>query len=50
MIMVDIKRTRQSLQVAEIPATLQPVGTIDETPNIHSDNVVKQTAKDIGSK
>ena len=44
------KRTRQSPQVADVPATLQPVRTIDETPIIHSNNVVQQTSKDTGSE
>ena len=44
------KRTRQSPQVADVPSMLQPVRTIDETPNIHSDNVVQKTAKDTGSE
>ena len=39
MIMVDLK-----------PSTVQPVRTIDETPNIHSDNVVQQMSKDAGSE
>ena len=29
---------------------VQPVRTIGETPNIHSDNLVQQTSKDIGSE
>ena len=44
------KRTRQSPQVADLPSMLQPVRTIDETSNIHSDNVVQQISKDIGSE
>ena len=44
------KKTRQSPQVADILSTLQPVRTTDETPNIHSDNVVQQTSRDTGSK
>ena len=43
------KRIRQSPQVADIPSMLQPARTIDEIPNIHSDNVVQQTSKDTGS-
>ena len=42
------KRTRQSPQVVDVPSMLQPVRTIDETPNMHSDN--KQTSKDTGSE
>ena len=48
MIMVH-KRRRQSPQVVEEQSTVQPVGTIDQTPNIHSDNVVQQMSKDSGS-
>ena len=44
------KRKRQFPQVADVSSTLQPVRTIDETPNIHSDNVVQQTSKDTGSE
>ena len=44
------KRTRQSPQVADILSTLQSVRTIDETPNVHSDNVVQQTSKDTVSE
>ena len=29
---------------------LQPARTIDETPNIHSDNVVQLTSKDTGTE
>ena len=43
------KRTRVSLQVAEVPSTLQPVRFIDQTPIIHLDNVVQQT-RDSGSE
>ena len=31
-------------------STVQPVRTIWETPNIHSDNVVQQISKDSGSE
>ena len=41
---------RQSPQVADILAMLQPVRTMNETPNIHSDNVVHQISKDTGSE
>ena len=44
------KRRRQSPQVVDIQSTVQPVRTIDETPNIHSDNVVQQMSKDSGSE
>ena len=44
------KRTRQSPQVADEPSMVQTVRTINETPNIHSDNVVQQTSKDTGSE
>ena len=43
------KRTRQSSQVAEVPTTLQPDRTIEQTPIIHSENVVQQTSRDTGS-
>ena len=43
------KRTSVSLQVAEVPSTLQPVRIMDQTPSIHLDNVVQQT-KDSGSQ
>ena len=36
------KRTRVSLQVAEVQSTLQPVRIMDQTPIIHSDNVVNK--------
>ena len=42
------KRTRQSPQVADVPSTLQPAKTIDETPIIHSDNVMQPLSKDTG--
>ena len=35
------ERRRQSLQVVDVQSTVQPVRTIDETPNIHSDNVMR---------
>ena len=43
------KRKRQSPQVVDVPAMLQPARTVDETPIIYSDNVVQQTSKDTGS-
>ena len=43
------KRTRLSPQVAEVPSTLQPVRIMDQTPVIHSDNVVQQP-RDSGSE
>ena len=43
------KRTRQSPQVADNLSMLQPAGTMDETPIIHSDNV-QQSSKDTGSE
>ena len=43
------KRPRLTPQVAEIQSTLQPVMTMDQTPIIHSDNVVQQL-KDSGSE
>ena len=43
------KKTRLSPQVADVPSTLQPERTIDQTPVIHSDNVVQQSSKDTGS-
>ena len=43
------KRIRQSPQVAEVPTTLQPAGTINETPILQSDNLAQHSAKDIGS-
>ena len=42
------KRTRQSPQGVDIPSTMQPIRTMDETPNILSDIVVQQTSKDTG--
>ena len=44
------KRTRQSLQVAEVPTTLQPAGTTNEIPILQSDNVAQHYAKDTGSE
>ena len=44
------KRTRQSPQVADVPTTLQPAWTMEQTPIIHSDNVVQQSSKDTGSE
>ena len=44
------ERRRQSPQVIDVPSTVRPVRTIDETPNIHSNNVVQQTSKDTGSE
>ena len=44
------KRRRQSPQVVDIQTMVQPVRTIDKTPNIHSDNVVQQMSKDSGSE
>ena len=45
------KRQRHpSAQVVGIQSTEQPVRIIEETPNIHYDNVVKQFSKDSGSE
>ena len=44
------KRTRQSPQVAEVPTTLQSVGTINESPILQSDNVAQHSAKDTSSE
>ena len=43
------KRTRQTSQVAEVPTTPQPDRTIEQTPIIHSENVVQQSSRDTGS-
>ena len=40
------KNRRLSPQIVDIQSTVQPVRTIDDTPNIHSDNVVQQMSKD----
>ena len=40
------KRTRQSPQVEEVPTTLQPDRTIEQTSIIHSENVVQQSSRD----
>ena len=37
------KRTKLCPQIAEYPSTLQPVRITDQTPIIHSDNVMQQT-------
>ena len=37
------ERARLSPQNADIPSTLQPARTIDQTPVIYSDNVVQQS-------
>ena len=44
------KRRRQSPEVVDVQATAQPVRTINETLNKHSDNVVQQMSKDSGSE
>ena len=44
------KRTRQSLQVAEVPTMPQPARTMEQTPITHSDNVMQQSSKDTGSE
>ena len=44
------KRTRQYPHVAEIPTTPQPARTIEQTPILHSDNVVLQSSRDKGSE
>ena len=43
------KKTKLSPQVADIPSTLQPARTIDQTPIIHSDNMVQQLSRDTGT-
>ena len=42
-------RTRQSPQVAKILTTMQPDRTIEQTPIIHSENVVQQSSRDTKS-
>ena len=49
MIMEDVKEQDLSPQVAEVQSTLQPVRIMDQTPVIHSDNVVQQP-RDSGSE
>ena len=45
------KRKRHpSSQVADIQSTEQPARILEETPNIHSDNVVQHFSKDSGSE
>ena len=44
------KRTRKSPQVAEVPTTLQPARTVDETPILQPDNVLQHSAEDTGSE
>ena len=46
MIMVDIK----SPQVADVPTMLQPARTMEQTPIIHSDDMVQQSLKHTGSE
>ena len=43
------KRTRQSPQVVEDLTTPQPDRTIEQTPIIHSEKVVQQSSRNIGS-
>ena len=43
------KKTKLSPQVADTPSMLQPARTIDQTPIIHSDNMVQQSSRDTGT-
>ena len=43
------KRSRQSPQDAEVPTMPQPDRTVEQTPIIHSKNVVQQSSRDTGS-
>ena len=43
------KKTRQSPQVAEVPTTSHLARTMEQTPIIHSYNVVQQSSRDTGS-
>ena len=44
------RRRHPSPQVVDVQSTVQPARTIEETPNIHSNNVVQQFSKDSGSE
>ena len=44
------KRTRQSPQVEEVQTMPQPARTMEQTPVLHSDNVVQQSSRDTGSE
>ena len=44
-----VLRTTQSPEVAEVPTMPQPDRTIEQTPIIHSENVVQQSSRDTGS-
>ena len=48
MIMVDIKELDNILRL-QVPTMLQPDRTIEQTPIIHSENVVQQSSRDTGS-
>ena len=44
------RRRHSSPQVVDVQSTVQPVRNIEETPNIHSHNVLQQISKESGSE
>ena len=44
------KRQRHALEVVDVQSTEQPARIIEETPNMHSNNMVQQFSKDSGSE